>query len=184
MPHAIYTSPIPVNEPVKGYGKNSSERASLMAQYNEMINQAPIDIPMYINGKEVRTDNKASMHPPHDHNKVIGHFNMGTKKHVQDAIDTALAAREEWAATSWEHRAAIFLRAAELLAGPFRDRMNASTMIAQSKNVMQAEIDASCELIDFLKMNVSYMEQIYKEQPGIETNFSFLKNLNAGLIKI
>ena len=166
MPHAIFTSPIPTNEPVTGFGKNSPERASLIAQYKNMYNQAPIDIPMYINGKEVRTENKVSIHPPHDHKKVVGHFNKGTKKHVQDAIDTALAAREEWAATSWEHRAAIFLRAAELLAGPFRDRMNASTMIAQSKNVMQAEIDASCELIDFLKMNVSYMEQIYKAQPG------------------
>jgi len=166
MPHAIFTSPIPENEPVKGYGKNSPERASLIAEYKNMYNQAPIDIPMYINGEEVRTDNKVSMHPPHDHQKVLGHFNMGTKKHVEAAIDTALAAREEWAATSWEHRAAIFLRAAELLAGPFRDRMNASTMMAQSKNVMQAEIDAACELIDFLKMNVAYMEQIYKAQPG------------------
>ena len=166
MPHAIYTAPIPANEPVKGYGKNSPERESLIAKYREMYNQNPIDVPMYIGGEEVRTDRKISMHPPHDHQKVVGHFNMGSTQHVNDAIDAALAAREEWAATSWEHRAAIFLRAADLLAGPYRDRMNAATMIAQSKNVMQAEIDAACELIDFFRMNVAYMEQIYKDQPG------------------
>ena len=88
MPQAIYTSPIPANEPVKGYGKNSPERASLIAKYKELYNQSPIDVPMYINGKEVRTDNKISMHPPHDHQKVVGHFNMGTSKHVEDAIDS------------------------------------------------------------------------------------------------
>jgi len=166
MPHAIYTSPVPANEPVKGYGKNSPERASLIAKYKEMYNQDPIDVPMYIGGDMVRTEDKVSMHPPHDHKKVVGYFNKGTKQHVEKAIETALAAREEWAATSWEHRAAVFLRAADLLAGPFRDRMNAATMIAQSKNVMQAEIDASCELIDFFRMNVAYMEQIYKDQPS------------------
>jgi 1-pyrroline-5-carboxylate dehydrogenase len=130
-----------------------------------MYNQAPIDVPMYIGGKEVRTDDKRPMSPPHDHQKVLGHYNYGNKTHVNQAIDAALAAKEDWANLPWEQRAAIFLKAADLLAGPFKDKMSAATMLAQSKNVFQAEIDSVCELIDFIRMNVTFMQQIYSEQP-------------------
>lgn len=165
MPKAIYNVPFPVNEPVNAYAPNTPEKESLIAKYNEMFNQSPIDVPMYIGGKEIRTDDKRPMSPPHDHQHVLGHFNYGNAQHVNDAIDAALTAKEDWANLPWEHRAAIFLKAADLLAGPFRDKMNAATMLAQSKNVMQAEIDAACELIDFLRFNVAYMQQIYAEQP-------------------
>ncbi len=165
MSNAFYSTPVPVNEPVKGYTKGSSERKELLDTYQAMYNST-IDVPMYIGGREVETDNKISMSPPHDRNHVLGHFSMGTKTHVQEAIDAALGAREKWAALSWEQRAAIFLRAADLLAGPFRAKMNAATMLAQSKNVMQAEIDAACELIDFFRFNVSYLQQVYGDQPG------------------
>ena len=165
MSNAIFQVPVAVNEPVRPYAPGSSEHEQLITKYKEMYNQAPIDVPMYIGGKEVRTDDKRTMTPPHDHQKVLGHFNYGTQDHVNQAINAAMAAREEWASLPWEQRASIFLKAADLLAGPFRDKMNASTMLAQSKNVMQAEIDAACELIDFFKFNVQYMTQIYKEQP-------------------
>jgi 1-pyrroline-5-carboxylate dehydrogenase len=166
MANAIFKVPTPANEPVKSYEKGSKERESLLATYNEMYNQAPIDIPMYIGGKEIRTDVKHEINPPHDHQKVIGYYNEGTAEHVKMAIDAALKAKQEWENLSWEHRASIFLRAADLLAGPFRDKINAATMLAQSKNVFQAEIDAACELIDFFRFNAAYMAQIYKEQPG------------------
>ncbi len=166
MPNSIAKVPVPVNEPVNSYAPGTPQRESLLAQYKKMYDQAPIDVPMYIGGEEVRTSDKRPMSPPHDHQKVLGHFNYGTAEHVHQAIDAALAAKNDWANLDWEHRAAIFLRAADLLAGPFRDKMNASTMLAQSKNVFQAEIDASCELIDFLRFNVAYMTQIYSEQPG------------------
>lgn len=165
MSNALFKVPTAVNEPVKGYAPGSPEHTSLIAKYKEMYNQEPIDVPMYIGNKEVRTDNKMPMSPPHDHAKVLGHFNYGDASHVNDAIDAAMAAREEWSNLPWEQRASIFLKAADLLAGPFRDKMNAATMLAQSKNVFQAEIDAACELIDFFKFNVQYMTQIYKEQP-------------------
>ena len=165
MPNAIYNVPNPVNEPVKSYSPNSAETASLLETYKAMRSET-IDVPMYIGGKEVRTDNKKEMNPPHDHKHVLGHYNYGDASHVNAAIDAAMAARKEWAALPWEQRAAIFLKAADLLAGPYRDRMNAATMLAQSKNCFQAEIDAACELIDFFKFNVAYMQQIYTDQPG------------------
>jgi len=165
MSNALFKVPNAINEPVRGYAPGSTEHTNLIAKYKEMYNQEPIDVPMHINGKEVRTNNKMKMSPPHDHNKVLGHFNYGDASHVNDAIDAAMNAREEWANLPWEHRAAIFLKAADLLAGPFRDKMNASTMLAQSKNVFQAEIDAACELIDFFRFNVQYMTEIYKQQP-------------------
>ncbi len=165
MSNAIFQVPIAVNEPIKGYAPGSSERKSLLNKYQEMYNQAAIDVPMYIGGKEIRTANKKPMTSPHDHQKVLGHYNVGDATHVQDAIDAALAAKDAWANLPWEERAAVFLKAADLLAGPFRDRMNAATMLAQSKNVYQTEIDAACELIDFFRFNVQYMTQIYKEQP-------------------
>ncbi|MBD79950.1 MAG: 1-pyrroline-5-carboxylate dehydrogenase [Crocinitomicaceae bacterium] len=164
MPNGVFNVPFPENEPVKGYAPGSPERAELEAAYNELYNEVT-DVPMYIGGKEITTDNKLPLSPPHEHARVIGHGNMGDASHVQQAIDAALAAKSEWASLSWEHRASIFIKAAELLAGPFRARMNAATMLAQSKNAMQAEIDAACELIDFFRFNVAYMQQVYSDQP-------------------
>ncbi|MFM1772129.1 MAG: 1-pyrroline-5-carboxylate dehydrogenase [Bacteroidota bacterium] len=166
MPKGVFQVPLPVNEPVKGYAPGSAERASLSAMYKKMYNQEPIDVPMYIGSELIRTDEKLPLTSPQEHAKVLGYLNRGTKDHVIKAIDTALAARERWSQLPWEHRAAIFLRAADLLAGPYRDRMNAATMLGQGKNAHQAEIDAACEFIDFLRFNVLYMQQIYNEQPG------------------
>ncbi len=165
MSNALFQVPVAVNEPVRAYAPGTSEHTNLIAKYREMYNQQPIDVPMHIGGKEIRTDKKVPMSPPHDHKKVLGYYNEGDASHVQQAIDAALNAREAWANLPWEQRASVFLKAADLLAGPFRDKVNASTMLAQSKNVFQAEIDAACELIDFFKFNVQYMTQIYKEQP-------------------
>jgi len=165
MSNALFQVPVAVNEPVRPYVPGTSEHKNLISKYKEMYDQAPIDVPMHIGGKEVRTSNKMPMSPPHDHKKVLGHFNYGDAAHVNQAIDAAMAAREEWANLPWEQRASVFLKAADLLAGPFRDKVNASTMLAQSKNVMQAEIDAACELIDFFKFNVQYVTEIYKQQP-------------------
>ena len=165
MSNAFFNVPKAVNEPVKSYAKGSAERAALLKEYERMYHQDPIDVPMYIGSKEIRTEDKKRMAPPHEHAKTIGHFNYGDSSHVHAAIDAALDARKAWANLPWHDRAAVFLRAADLLAGPFRERINASTMLAQSKNVFQAEIDAACELIDFFRFNVQYMTQIYQEQP-------------------
>lgn len=165
MSNAFFTVPKAINEPVKPYAPNTSEHTKLISKYKELMNQDPIDVPMYIGGKEVTTASKKEIRPPHDHQKVVGYYNLGTAQHVEDAIQAALNAREDWANLPWEQRASVFLRAADLLAGPFRDKMNAATMICQSKNVMQAEIDAACELIDFFRFNVQFMTQIYKDQP-------------------
>ncbi|MEY3269995.1 MAG: 1-pyrroline-5-carboxylate dehydrogenase [Bacteroidota bacterium] len=165
MSNAFFKVPVAVNEPVKSYAPGSPERASLMAKYQEFKDRSPIDVPMYIGGKKVTTVNKKALTMPHDHQQVLGYYNQGDASHVAAAIDAALAAKSAWAALPWQDRAAVFLRAADLLAGPFRDRMNAATMLAQSKNVFQAEIDAACELIDFFRFNVQYMTQIYSEQP-------------------
>ena len=165
MSNAFYNVPVAINEPVKSYAPGSPEKIALIEKYQEMYTQEPIDVPMYIGSKEVRTQAKKTLTSPQDHKKVLGYFNLGEAKHVEDAINAALEARIKWSNMPWEQRAAIFLKAADLLAGPFRYKMNAATMLGQSKNVFQAEIDASCELIDFLRFNVQYMTQIYKEQP-------------------
>lgn len=165
MANAFFKVPVPVNEPVRPYVPGTAEHKNLVDKYKELYNQPQIDIPMYIGNKEVRTDNKRPVSPPHDHQKVLGHYNQGSAIHVEQAIEAAMKAREAWANTPWEQRAAVFLRAAELLAGPFRDKMNAATMLAQSKNVFQAEIDAACEMIDFFRFNVQYLTEIYKDQP-------------------
>ena len=165
MSNAFYNVPVAINEPVKSYAPGSPEKIALIEKYQEMYAQEPIDVPMYIGSKEVRTQAKKALTSPQDHKKVLGYFNLGEAKHVEDAINAALEARIKWSNMPWEQRAAIFLKAADLLAGPFRYKMNAATMLGQSKNVFQAEIDASCELIDFLRFNVQYMTQIYKEQP-------------------
>ncbi len=165
MSNAFFNVPLAKNEPVKSYASGSKERSSLLAKYNEMYNQEPIDVPIYIGSEQIRTASKKKLTSPHDHQKVLGYYNIGERFHVEKAIESALAARKMWANTPWEDRAAIFLKAADLLAGPYRDKMNAATMLAQSKNVFQTEIDAACELIDFFRFNVQYMTQIYKEQP-------------------
>jgi 1-pyrroline-5-carboxylate dehydrogenase len=165
MANAISRVPVAINEPVKSYTANSPERAELLAMYDKMHQQEPIDIPMYIGSEKVYTSNKKHLTSPHDHKKLLAHYNVGDAKHVEVAIEKALAAKEAWSALPWEERAAVFLRAADLLAGPFRAKMNAATMLAQSKNVFQAEIDAACELIDFFRFNVQYMSEIYREQP-------------------
>jgi 1-pyrroline-5-carboxylate dehydrogenase len=162
MPKGLYQIPHPATEPVNPYIPGGKPIQSLLSKYKEMYNQAPIDVPMYIGGKEIRTNNKRTLSPPHDHKHILGHYNVGTKEHVSQAIDAALAAKKDWENLPWEHRAAIFLKAADLLAGPFRDKMNAASMLAQSKNVFQAEIDAACEMIDFFRFNVLYMQQIYR----------------------
>lgn len=166
MSNGFYQIPLPVNEPVKGYTPGSPERLELLDTYKSMYSQEPLDIPMYIGSEQVRTNNKKSLHPPHEHSKLIGYMNYGDASHVEAAITAALKAREQWSQLSWEHRASIFLKAADLLAGPYRAKMNASTMLCQSKNAFQAEIDAACELIDFLRFNVAYAAQIYRDQPG------------------
>jgi 1-pyrroline-5-carboxylate dehydrogenase len=165
MSSGIFRVPMPVNELVKSYVPKSPESERLLAEYRRQMEQGEVDIPMYIGGKEIRTEQKRRMSPPHNHKHTLGYFNYGSATHVQSAIDAALAARARWSETSWEQRAAVFLKAAELLAGPFRDRMNAATMIAQSKNVFQAEIDAACEMIDFFRFNTAFMQQIYTDQP-------------------
>ena len=165
MPKGFYQMPYPDNELVRNYEPNSSELDSLINKYDQMYSQEPIKVPLYIGNEEIHTDHKLPMNPPHDHKHLLGHFSMGDGNHVQKAIDCALNARSAWANLPWESRATIFLKAADLLAGPYRDEMNAATMLCQSKNVFQAEIDASCELIDFLRFNVAYMQQIYAEQP-------------------
>ena len=164
MSKGFYNVPMASCEPVKNYEPGSEERKEVLDQYQKMFNNS-IDIPMYIGNKEVFTNDKRIITPPHDHKNVVGTFNYGGEKEVNDAIEASLKARNKWANMSWENRASIFLKAADLLAGPFRAKMNAATMIAQSKNVYQAEIDAACELIDFFKFNVQYMTQLYKEQP-------------------
>jgi len=164
MARGYFNVPVAVNEPVKGYAPGSPEREELLATYKEMY-KGNVDVPMHINGKEVRTGNTKNITPPHDHQHVVGQYHTADKSHVNEAIATALSAREAWSSLSWTERASIFLKAAELLAGPYRAKMNAATMIAQSKNVHQAEIDAACEMIDFFRFNVQYMIDIFKDQP-------------------
>ncbi|MDG1916624.1 MAG: L-glutamate gamma-semialdehyde dehydrogenase [Flavobacteriales bacterium] len=164
MSKGVFNVPIATNEPVKSYEPGSPEREELLSTYKEMYNSS-VHVPLYIGGEEITTSTQKNINPPHDHKHVLGQYSFGTTEHVNQAIDAALAAREKWAAMPWHQRVSIFLKAAELLAGPFRAKINASTMLAQSKNVFQAEIDAACELIDFFKFNAEYVTQLYGEQP-------------------
>lgn len=164
MPKGIYQVPFVANEEVKSYAPGTPEREELLATYKKMCKQQ-IEVPQYIGSKIVKSGDKRPITPPHDHQHIVGYFHKGTQKDVKDAIDAALKARKNWADMSWENRAAIFLKAADLLAGPYRARINAATMIGQSKNAFQAEIDSACELIDFLRFNVEFMTQIYADQP-------------------
>ena len=164
MSNAIYKVPAAINEPVLNYSPGSPERETLKAAIKKMRSETR-DIPMYIDGKEIRSGNKVKIAPPHDHQHIVGYFHQGDKSHVQLAIDAALKARANWSTLNWEQRASIFLKAADLLSGPYRAIINAATMIGQSKNAYQAEIDAACELIDFLRFNVQFMNEIYMQQP-------------------
>ncbi len=164
MLKGFFNVPAPVNEPVLNYGPGSAERVALQAALAEGRSKV-IDIPMYIGGQEVRTGKTLEVHPPHDHKHLLATYHEGDASHVKSAIDAALAAKADWEALPWEQRAAIFLKAADLLAGPYRAKINAATMLGQSKNAYQAEIDAACEFIDFLRFNVQYMTEIYAEQP-------------------
>ena len=165
MPKGVYAVPHPVNEAVKQYASGSAERSELQLMLNQLRSEV-LDIPMYIGGKEVRGKQLVRLSPPHDHRHTLGHFHKSTKEHVSQAIDAALAAKEKWQKLAWEHRASIFLKVADLIAGPYRAKLNAATMLGQSKNAFQAEIDSACEFIDFLRFNVFYMTQIYADQPG------------------
>jgi len=156
--------PLPTNEPVLNYAPGSAEKMALKKALKE-LKSTTMDIPMYIGSKEVRTGKKADIRPPHEHAHVLGQFHMGEEKHVKQAIDAALEARSAWSNMSWEQRAHIFLKAADLLATKYRPYINAATMLGQSKNAFQAEIDAACELIDFLRFNVHFLSEIYKQQP-------------------
>lgn len=164
MSFGTFSYPMPVNEPVLNYGPGSPEKKRLKEVLAELKSQE-IDVPMYIGSKEVRTNKKVAMHPPHETSHTLGYFHTGDEKHVQQAIDAALAAKDAWAATSWENRANIFLKAADLIATKYRPYMNGTTMLGQSKNAFQAEIDSACEIIDFLRFNVHYLSEIYKQQP-------------------
>jgi len=164
MANAIYKIPQAINETVKSYAPNSIEREKQKAALEQLKSQQ-ITIPMYIGGEEVTTENVHTLHPPHEHKHTLATYSYGNKQHVNDAIEAALAAKPAWEAMPWKQRAAIFLRAADLLAGEYRYVLNAATMLGQSKNVYQAEIDAACELIDFLRFNVAFVNEIYAEQP-------------------
>ncbi|ULQ54407.1 L-glutamate gamma-semialdehyde dehydrogenase [Flavihumibacter fluvii] len=164
MSLGTFSYPMPANEPVFQYAPGSPEKANLKKVLAE-LKKKEADIPMYIGGRAIRTGNKISIHPPHERNHVLGFFHSGDEKHVYQAIDAALKAKEAWAAMSWENRAGIFLKAADLLATKYRPYINGTTMLGQSKNAFQAEIDSACELIDFLRFNVHYLSEIYKQQP-------------------
>ena len=164
MSTGFFKVPKAKNEVVKSYIPGSKERDEIQKTYKEMINSFT-EVPMYINGKDVESANKKQISPPHDHQNIVGEYYIAEPKHIDDAIESALAAKENWENMSWENRAAIFLKAAELIAGPYRSKINVATMIGQSKTVHQAEIDSACELIDFLRFNVEFVTQIYSNQP-------------------
>ena len=164
MSTGFFKVPKAKNEIVKSYRPGSPERKEVIETYQKMMSSFT-EVPMYINGKDVKSNSKKNISPPHDHQKIVGEYYIAEPKHIDAAIDSALAAKENWENMSWENRSAIFLKAAELIAGPYRSKINAATMIGQSKTVHQAEIDSACELIDFLRFNVEYVTQIYNNQP-------------------
>jgi len=164
MGKGFFQVPTAYNEPVLSYAPGSPEREEVLKQYKAFYD-SEVDIPLYIGSEEIRTGNTRPMSPPHDHKHILGHYHLAEKQHVEQAIANCLEARKAWADLTWEQRCAIFLKAAELIAGPYRQKMNAATMLAQSKNIYQAEIDSACEIVDFLRFNVEYMAQIYGEQP-------------------
>jgi len=164
MSNSSFKVPYPKNEEILNYSPGSSEKKSVLKKYEELYNSS-VEIPLWINGEHVKTGETAIITPPHDHNHKIGLYHRANDQNVRDAIDSALNAKQKWSSMSWSSRASIFLKAAELISGPYRDEINASTMLCQSKTIHQAEIDAACELIDFLRYNVYYMQEIYGKQP-------------------
>ena len=170
MSKGFFKVPVAINEPVRAYEPGSKHRDEVIASYNKMFN-SNIDIPFYINGKNITTSNHKLISPPHDHKHIVGKYFLAEKTHVDQAISGCLSAREKWANLPWEQRSAIFLKAAELIAGPYRSKINAATMIAQSKTIHQAEIDASCEFIDFLRFNVQFVTDIYNNQPESTSDY-------------
>ncbi|MDG1942434.1 MAG: L-glutamate gamma-semialdehyde dehydrogenase [Flavobacteriaceae bacterium] len=169
MTNAIYKVPTPVNEVVRSYRPNSEEVKKLILTYRKMHTEK-VDVPLYIGDKEVKTNNTQTIHPPHQHQHCLGEYHLAGQKEVDLAINSCLAARKKWINFSWQERAAIFLKAAALISGPYREQINAATMLCQSKNVHQAEIDAACETIDFFRYNVYFMSQIYQNQPVSSPN--------------
>ena len=164
MANSVFQVPYPVNEPILSYAPGSPEKEEVLAMY-ESLYKSKIEVHMRIGNHNVKTGDTATMHPPHDHQHLLGSYHRATKDNIKDAIETALEARKSWSQMPWESRAAIFLKAAELVAGPYRAKINAATMLAQSKTIFQAEIDAACEYIDFLRFNVQFMQEIYENQP-------------------
>jgi len=164
MAKGVFNVPVAKNEPVKSYKLGSIERQELLDTYKKM-NNSVVNIPLYIGSEEIITNNKKDIFSPHDHNHKLGQFSLAEKKYIELAINKALDAKAKWANLPWNHRVSVFLKAAELLAGPYRSKLNAATMLCQSKNVYQAEIDAACELIDFFKFNAEYVTKLYSEQP-------------------
>ena len=169
MSTGFFKVPKAKNETVKSYEPNSSERNEVIKTYNEMINSFT-EVPMFINGKDVKSSEKKSISPPHDHNHIVGEYYLAQPDQIDNAINSCLNAKEKWENMSWENRSAIFLKAAELIAGPYRSKINAATMIGQSKTIHQAEIDSACEFIDFLRFNVEYVTQIYSNQPSSDND--------------
>lgn len=163
MTFGNFKVPTPINEPVKSYAPNSPEKKELKAMLAQMKSEV-VDIPMYIGSERIYTEQKVRITPPYEHQHTLGYFNMGDSLHVEQAVRAAMGAKHAWANLSWEHRASIFLKAADLIATKYRAKMNAATMLGQSKNAYQAEIDAACELIDFLRFNVYFMTEIYSQQ--------------------
>ncbi len=164
MSNAFFKIPTPINEPVLAYAPGCVQRAKTLETYRELLNN-PTDVPLYIGTQKISTQDLKEIRPPHNHKKVVGHYALANQEHVNLAIDKALEARVEWAQMPWQQRTSIFLKAADLVSGPFRARINAATMLNQSKNIHQAEIDAACEWIDFLRFNVHYLHEIYADQP-------------------
>lgn len=164
MGKGFFQVPTAINEPIKSYAPGTPEREAVLKQYKSYYNDQ-VEVPLYIGAEEIKTGDTKLISPPHDHKHIVGHYHTAEKSHVEKAISNCLVSRKAWADLTWEQRAAIFLKAAELIAGPYRAKINASTMMAQSKTIHQAEIDAACEFIDFLRFNVEYMSQIYEEQP-------------------
>ncbi|MBK57097.1 MAG: 1-pyrroline-5-carboxylate dehydrogenase [Flavobacteriaceae bacterium] len=161
---STFNIPQRVNEPIKNYIKGSIERSEVEETYHSMFN-SKIDIPLFIGNDKILTSKRKNISPPHEIKKIVGTFSLSEPDHIEKAIESCLNVKESWTNTPWEERAAIFLKAAELIAGPYRSKINVATMIGQSKNIFQAEIDAACEFVDFLKFNIIYMSEIYDEQP-------------------
>src|SRR5210317_44585 len=164
MGKGFFEVPMAINEPIKSYAPGTPERAEVLKQYKE-YSEGSLAVPLYIGSDEITTASTRTMSPPHDHKHILGKYYLAEKSHVSLAIENALKSREAWASLAWEQRASIFLKAADLIAGPYRAKINAATMLAQSKTIHQAEIDAACEMADFLRFNVTFMTDIYQEQP-------------------